>query len=332
MRQSVKLNNLNKRMEIGTITAQSIFDNNASSIKLTWLCAHDGANRSFLPEVISKATSGADLVGHVNLIHPNRIQVFGQEELDYYARFNEAKRRLHFGELIALNSPFLVVADDGLVLDDLLLYCTCSSTPLFSTPLSAAAVIDHLRLYLSRILAPRTTMHGVFLDILGIGVMLVGASGIGKSELGLELISRGHGLVADDSVELYKFSSDHVEGRCPSLLQNLLEVRGLGLLDIKAIFGETAVRRKMNLNLVIELIRRNEDEYPRLPFESQFFHILGLPIDKVTLQVAAGRNLAVLVEAAVRNTILRFRGIDTLKDFMVKQYQAMQEPSTESSS
>lgn len=311
-------------MEISAITAQSIFDDNAASIKLTWLCGHEGADRGFLPEVISKATSGADLVGHVNLIHPNRIQVLGQEELDYYSRFSEDKRRFHLGELITLDSPFLVVADDGLVFDDLLLYCTRSSTPLFTTPLSSAAVIDRLRLYLSRILAPRTTMHGVFLDILGIGVMLVGASGIGKSELGLELISRGHGLVADDSVELYKFSSDYVEGRCPTLLQNLLEVRGLGLLDIKAIFGETAVRRQMNLNLVVELIRRTEEECSRLPFESQFFHILGLPIDKVTLQVAAGRNLAVLVEAAVRNTILRFRGIDTLKDFMIRQYQAME--------
>jgi HPr kinase/phosphorylase len=157
------------------------------------------------------------------------------------------------------------------------------------------------------------------------GVLISGESGLGKSELALELISRGHGLVADDVVEFTRIAADRIEGRCPPLLSNLLEVRGLGLLDIKAIFGETAVRRKMNLKLIVHLVRRStmEQQYERLPLESQTQDVLDLAIRKVVIPVAAGRNLAVLLEAAVRNTVLQLRGIDTMKEFMERQQRAM---------
>jgi hypothetical protein len=156
------------------------------------------------------------------------------------------------------------------------------------------------------------------MDILGLGVLLTGESGLGKSELGLELISRGHGLVADDAVDLYRISQTSLEGRCPELLQNLLEVRGIGLLDIKAIFGETAVRRKMRLKLIVHLVRKEtmEREFERLPYEPLYEDMLGLPVRKVVIAVDAGRNLAVLVEAAVRNTVLQLRGIDTYQEFI----------------
>jgi len=255
--------------------------------------------------------------------------VLGEAEIDYYQRQTDEDRSRHMAELIALEPPFLVVAGGAAAPPELVLRCTRSSTPLFTTPMSAAAVIDSLRLYMSRILAPRATLHGVFLDILGMGVLLTGDSGLGKSELGLELISRGHGLVADDAVDFVRLGPDFVEGRCPPLLQNLLEVRGLGLLDIKTIFGETAVRRKMKLKLIVQLVRRPDGEFQRLPLESQTVDVLGLPISKVTIQVAAGRNLAVLVEAAVRNTILQLRGIDTLRDFMDRQRLAMQDPESQ---
>ena len=191
--------------------------------------------------------------------------------------------------------------------------------------LPAAQVIDFLRVYLSKKLAQRIIMHGVFMDVLGVGVLITGDSGLGKSELGLELISRSHGLVADDAVEFSRIAPNMIEGRCPPLLQNLLEVRGLGLLDIKAIFGETAVRRKMRLKLIVHLVRRSalEEEVERLPFLFPTEDVLGLPVRKVVIPVAAGRNIAVLLEAAVRNTILQLRGIDTLQEFMERQRQAM---------
>ena len=198
-----------------------------------------------------------------------------------------------------------------------------------STSLSAAQVIDLLRIYLGKKLAPITTVHGVFMDVLGLGVLITGESGLGKSELALELISRGHGLVADDAVELSRTAPNVVEGHCPHLLQNLLEVRGLGLLDIRTIFGETSVRRKMRLKLIVHLVRATaQDKFERLPLQDLTQDMLGLPIRKVMLQVAAGRNLAVLVEAAVRNTILKLRGIDTLGEFMERQASAILQNST----
>ena len=151
-------------------------------------------------------------------------------------------------------------------------------------------------------------------------------SGLGKSELGLELISRGNGLVADDAVDLHRINQTTIEGRCPDLLQNLLEVRGIGLLDIRAIFGETAVRRKMRLKLVVHLVRREtlEREYERIPYEPLTQDVLGVPVRKVVIQVVAGRNIAVLVEAAVRNTILQLRGIDTYQEFVERHHRAME--------
>lgn len=314
-------------MDISSINAQSIFDDNAASLKLSWLAGYEGADQGFWAETVENATASADLIGHLNLIHPNRIQVLGEAEIRYYQRQSEQERQRQMAELIALDPPFLVVADGVDAPADLVLLCTHSSTPLFTSPISAATVIDNLRLYISRLLAPRVTMHGVFLDILGMGVLLTGASGLGKSELGLELVSRGHGLVADDTVDFFRFGPDFIEGQCPNLLQNLLEVRGLGVLDIKTIFGETAVRRKKKLKLIVQLVRRSDGEFQRLPLDNQTVEVLGLPISEVTLQVAAGRNLAVLVEAAVRNNILRLRGVDTLTDFMNRQRLAMEDPN-----
>ena len=181
---------------------------------------------------------------------------------------------------------------------------------------------------LAQLFADRITRHGVFMDILGLGVLLTGESGLGKSELGLELISRGNGLVADDAVDLFRINQTTIEGKCPELLQNLLEVRGIGLLDIKAIFGETAVRRKMRLKLIVHLVRKEtmEREFERLPYEPLYEDILGIGIRKVVITVDAGRNLAVLVEAAVRNTILQLRGIDTYQEFIERHQRAMQQP------
>jgi HPr kinase/phosphorylase len=196
--------------------------------------------------------------------------------------------------------------------------------PLLSTSIHAAELIDLLRIYLSRRLAPTTTVHGVFMDVLGLGVLITGESGLGKSELALELISRGHGLVADDAVELSRTAPHAIEGHCPELLRNMLEVRGLGLLNIRTIFGETSVRRKMKLKLIVHLVRATaQDKFERLPLQDMTQDMLGCPIRKVMLQVAAGRNLAVLVEAAVRNTILKLRGIDTLAEFMARQAAAI---------
>jgi HPr kinase/phosphorylase len=227
--------------------------------------------------------------------------------------------------IVALEPPVLIVADEQQPPERLAAICDRAEIPLFVTRESAGHVIDVVRAYLAQLFAERTTRHGVFMDILGLGVLLTGESGLGKSELGLELISRGHGLVADDAVDLYRISQTSLEGRCPELLQNLLEVRGIGLLDIKAIFGETAVRRKMRLKLIVHLVRKEtmERDFERLPYEPLYEDVLGLPVRKVVIAVDAGRNLAVLVEAAVRNTVLQLRGIDTYQEFIERHQRAM---------
>ena len=303
------------------LTIQRLYDDNRERLDLGWFAGFAGAERL----ISGDAASAADQVGHLNLIHPGRIQVFGHQETDYYQRLSQVSRRFQTDELVNGEPPAFIIAQGLTTPPELLTKCDDRNIPLFSTPLPAAQVIDYLRVYLSKKLAQRTTMHGVFMDVLGVGVLITGESGLGKSELGLELVSRSHGLVADDAVEFARIAPNMIEGRCPSLLQNLLEVRGLGLLDIKTIFGETAVRRKMRLKLIVHLVRRStlEENYERLPINDHTEEVLGLPIRKVVIPVEAGRNLAVLLEAAVRNTILQLRGIDTLKEFMERQQRAM---------
>ncbi|MFZ1180696.1 MAG: HPr(Ser) kinase/phosphatase [Herbaspirillum sp.] len=303
------------------LSIQQLYEENRESLQLGWFAGFPGGERL----ISGDAVSAADQVGHLNLIHPGRIQVFGHQETEYYQRLSNTSRAYQIVELVAGEPPAFIIAQGLATPPDILTICDEKHIPLFSTPLPAAQVIDYLRIYLSKKLAQQTTMHGVFMDVLGVGVLITGESGLGKSELGLELISRSHGLVADDAVEFARIAPNMIEGRCPPLLQNLLEVRGLGLLDIKAIFGETAVRRKIRLKLIVHLVRRStlEENYARLPLDAQFEEILGLPIRKVVIPVAAGRNIAVLLEAAVRNTILQLRGIDTLKEFIDRQRKSM---------
>lgn len=302
------------------LTVQDLVDDNTEDIDFTWIAGQSAADR-LIPD---NGMAAADLIGHLNLIHPSRIQVFGREEMDYYTRFDVRRRVHHVDELLAGGVPAMLIADGLQATDDLIEHCELNHVPLLATTIPTAKLIDLLRIYLSRRLAPTTTVHGVFMDVLGLGVLITGESGLGKSELALELISRGHGLVADDAVDLARTSPNVIDGHCPALLQNMLEVRGLGLLNIRTIFGETSVRRKMKLKLIVHLVRATaQDKFERLPLQDMTQEILGCPIRKVMLQVAAGRNLAVLVEAAVRNTILKLRGIDTLSEFMEKQAQAI---------
>ncbi len=309
------------------ISADAIFEDFRGSLRWEWLAGLGASERQFAPDVISRAQSAADLVGYLNYIHPYRAQILGTREVTYLTKGSAEDCERRIGRIVRLEPPMLVLADGQTAPNQLLSICERAQLPLFATRESSAFVIDLLRAYLSKHFAERTSMHGVFMDILGLGVIITGESGLGKSELGLELISRGNGLVADDAVDLYRISQTTIEGRCPELLQNLLEVRGIGLLDIRAIFGETAVRRKMRLKLIVHLVRCEnfERDYERMPSEPLTQDVLGIPIRRVVIQVVAGRNIAVLVEAAVRNTILQLRGIDTYAEFVARHHKAMED-------
>ncbi|MEW6705758.1 MAG: HPr(Ser) kinase/phosphatase [Pseudomonadota bacterium] len=318
-------------MKPTSISAEALFEAHRPALRWEWIAGHAHPERRFDEAAVRDARSAADLVGYLNYIHPYRVQIVGHREVAYLSRDSRDDQERRIARIVGLEPPVIIVADGQTPPDRLVAICDRADIPLFVTAQTAGHVIDVVRDYLSLLFADRTTRHGVFMDILGLGVLLTGESGLGKSELGLELISRGHGLVADDAVDLYRISQTALEGRCPELLMNLLEVRGIGLLDIKAIFGETAVRRKMRLKLIVHLVRKEtmEREFERLPYEPLYEDILGVPVRKVVIAVDAGRNLAVLVEAAVRNTILQLRGIDTYNEFIQRHQRAMERGSTE---
>jgi HPr kinase/phosphorylase len=312
-----------------SISAETLFEAYRQTLRWQWVAGHAHPERQFAEAAVREARSAADLVGYLNYIHPYRVQIVGQREVAYLNASSAEDLERRISRIVTLEPPFLIVADDQAPPERLVAMCDRAEIPLFVTRESAGQVIDVMRAYLGQRFAERTTRHGVFMDILGLGVLLTGESGLGKSELGLELVSRGHGLVADDAVDFFRTSQTAIEGRCPELLMNLLEVRGIGLLDIKAIFGETAVRRKMRLKLIVHLVRKEtmERDFERLPHEPLYEDVLGVPVRKVVIAVDAGRNLAVLVEAAVRNTILQLRGIDTYQEFIDRHQRALERPS-----
>jgi HPr kinase/phosphorylase len=312
-------------MKPTSISAEALFEEHRTALRWEWVAGHAHPERRFDEAAVRDARSAADLIGYLNYIHPYRVQIVGRREVAYLSEIGDDVIERRVARIVTLEPPMIIVADGQSPPNRLVAMCDRADIPLFVTAESAGHVIDVVRAYLGQLFAERTTRHGVFMDILGLGVLLTGESGLGKSELGLELISRGHGLVADDAVDLYRISQTALEGRCPELLLNLLEVRGIGLLDIKAIFGETAVRRKMRLKLLVHLVRKEtmEREFERLPYEPLFEDILEVPVRKAVIAVDAGRNLAVLVEAAVRNTVLQLRGIDTYAEFVRRHQQAM---------
>lgn len=313
-------------MKPTSMSAEALFEQHRSALRWEWVAGHAQPDRRFDEAAVREAHSAADLVGYLNYIHPYRVQIVGEREVAYLHASSPEDQERRISRIVTLDPPVIIVADGEVPPDRLVAICDRAEIPLFVTAESAGHVIDVVRGYLAQLFADRTTRHGVFMDILGLGVLLTGESGLGKSELGLELISRGHGLVADDAVDIFRISQVALEGRCPELLLNLLEVRGIGLLDIKAIFGETAVRRKMRLKLIVHLVRKEtmEREFERMPYEPLYEEILGIPVRKVVIAVDAGRNLAVLVEAAVRNTVLQLRGIDTYQEFVARHQRAME--------
>jgi HPr kinase/phosphorylase len=297
------------------VNVARLHDDNREALSLTWVAGRDGGTA-----VRREAATAAALIGHLNLTHPNSVQVIGAYEAGIVAGFIERLFESH---------PAAIIIADGVQPPAALVEAAMRAhTPLFSSPLPAPRVIEKLTRYLAKALAETEERHGVFMDVLGLGVLITGDSGVGKSELGIELISRGHGLVADDVVDLSRIGDGGIEGRCPPMLKDFIEVRGLGLLNIRTIFGETAVRRKMKLRLITHLAKPlpgGKDPAERLPLTELSEEILGVTVRKVIIPVAAGRNLAVLVEAAVRNEILKLRGIDSTQEFLSRQQQQMQQ-------
>jgi HPr kinase/phosphorylase len=307
------------------LSVQRLFDERRERLGLEWAAGMDGGARELTGEMVHKP--GVGLIGHLNLIHPLLAQVMGPREVEYLARLDPAVRTQTAAHIVGGDTVLVLIGDALKAPIELLEAAGRAGTPVLTSTEPSQHVINVLRPYMQQELGEITTLHGVFLDVLEIGVLITGDSSIGKSELALELISRGHGLVADDVVELQQIGPETIQGRCPPLLRDFLEVRGLGVLNIRSIFGETAVRPRKVLRLMVHLDMPVGGLEPkdRLASRSGTQDILGVEIPTVTLAVAPGRNLAVLVEAAVRNHILITRGIDSTREFIARQEAALRD-------
>lgn len=306
------------------ISVRQMFEETGERLALKWVAGSEGGTRQLTSDTVQKPTLA--LIGHLNFVHPNRVQVLGCAEMDYLRSLDEAGLNQAIGNLFSTELAAVIVANGEEVPAILLDTANRTEVPLFASTLPSPFLMNILNHYLTQVLADSTSVHGVFLEVQGMGVLIAGDSAIGKSELALELVTRGHRLVADDIVEFFLVSPDTLEGRCPALLQDFLEVRGLGILNIRQLFGETAVKLKKNLRLIVRLEKLaniHTAGQDRLQLQEFSEEILGVTIPMVRIPVAAGRNIAVLVEVAVRNHILRLRGINSTLEFMARHEKLM---------
>ncbi len=312
---------------LSTVTIGQLYQDNAEHLTLHWQTGHESESRALTSEALHKSTQAP--IGHLNLVHPNRIQVLGSPEMDYLRKLSADALQEAMVHLFSDDLAAVVLADGESPPDTLLEAAIKTHTPLLTSAHSSPDLVAHLGHYLTQQLAETTLVHGVFLEVTGVGVLLQGQSAVGKSELALELVTRGHRLVADDAVELRRVAPETLEGTCPPLLRDFLEVRGLGILNIRSLFGETAVKLKKNLKLIVELFNPgNQGEaINRLEMDASRTRILDVEIPVVRIPVAAGRNLAVLLEVAVRNHILKSRGINPTAELMARQSYYMERES-----
>ena len=293
-------------------------------IDLSWIAGRDGAARRLGRP--ATAAGHQNLVGPLNFIHPNRVQLIGLAELGYLDGLGQRARHESINRIFK-HVPVAIVLTEGVEAPaDLVQAADEHATPLLATAAPDHKALENLQYYLSLFLAERTTLHGVLMEVLGMGVLLTGDPAVGKSELALELLTRGHRLVADDAPEFARIAPDIVNGSCPPMLRDFLEVRGLGLLNVRAMFGESAIKHDKYLRLIIHLEHLSDADLvglDRLAGSYSAQQVLGLNIPMVTIPVAPGRNMAILIETAVRTHMLRLKGYDAAEDFIERQRSAI---------
>ena len=323
------------------ISVEELFDIHSEKLGLDWVAGNQGKNRVIVPEEIPEDTGTKNLdettenkslkkvqpgrkslVGYLNLIHPHQIQVLGEIELNYIEGLRDISRQDAVRQLFAHQPACIVVSDGSPVPVFLKRKCNENSTPLFRSPLSSNKLTDALHYHLANLFADAVTMHGVFMEVNAIGVHITGPSGIGKSELALELITRGHRLVADDAPLFSRIAPDIINGTCPGALQDFLEVRGLGVINVRELFGDSAIKSNKYLRLIVRLERMETDKLlsiDRLVGSYRNRKVLELEVPEITVPVAPGRNLAVLLECAASIHMLRISGYNAAEEFSERQ-------------
>jgi HPr kinase/phosphorylase len=309
------------------LSAESIIVNLASKIELIWVAGSEDPKRP-LHEV--DVNEHATLIGHLNLIHSNIIQVIGKTECEYLNSLEDNFRNSTLKQLFTNKTVAFILSDDLPVPDLLCEFANKYKVPVLSCKADSNEVVDTARYYLHNLYSNKEILHGVFMEVLGTGVLITGESSVGKSELALELISRGHRLVADDAPEFARTGPDVLDGRSPSILQGFMEVRGLGVLNIREMYGDNAIKINKYLRLIIHLEKmdqNNHGDFNRLKGHNKVQKILNVEIPVTVIPVAPGRNLAVIVEAAVRNHILRHNGYDASQQLIDMQQKAIEKDS-----
>jgi len=311
------------------ITARELFDRQQERLDLRWVAGLSGGERVL--EAVDTVARRPSLAGYLNIIYPNKVQILGTEELTWLDGLDSRARWDVIAKIMGARPLALVISKGQRIPEDLRIAAEETDTPLWISSRRGHELLNHLLYMLARELAPRVTMHGVFMEIYSIGVLITGEAGSGKSELALELITRGHRLVADDAPEFTQIAPDVLDGTCPELLQDLLEVRGLGVLNIRQMFGDTAVKKNKYLRLIVHLTKPHLEPQPggmeRITGDLSVRRVLDLDVPQITLPVMPGRNLAVLAEAATRVHILRAKGVDPAAAFMARHSHFLERSS-----
>jgi HPr kinase/phosphorylase len=301
-----------------TLKIKTLFSDLQDKLELSWISGKQHRQR----QIHSSKDESADLslVGQMNLINPHRIQVLGSKELKYLEKLKKNSRKDAVAQLFSGSSRLIIIASQQGIPPDLVEASGAARIPLLGSTHTSQEIIQQIQYYLTSFFARRITLHGVFMEVMGTGVLITGDSSIGKSELALELLTRGHRLIADDATEFSRVAPDTLNGACPEMLQDFLEVRGLGILNVRAMFGASAIKQNRNLRLIIRLQDMGDaSRMDRLHGSRQIRKIQDVEIQEITLPVGPGRNLAVLLEAAVRNYILYSKGYDASQAFIERQ-------------
>lgn len=310
---------------IRKINARELFDQLSERLKLRWIAGARGESRMIEPgEDLQRRPS---LVGYLNIIYPNKVQLIGIDELKYLDALDSRQRWDTIAKIIGYRPTAIVISRDQAIPADLREAAEESSTPIWVSAKPGHELLTYIQYHLSRALARNTSLHGVFMEVYSVGVLITGEAGAGKSELALELVTRGHRLIADDAPELTLIAPDVIDGTCPEMLQDLLEVRGLGILNVRNMFGDTSIKSNKYLRLIVHLGRLEDihanDGMARLQGVTSTRTVLDVEVPQITIPVGPGRNLAVLVEAATRTFILRGKGIDPAQTFIDRQAHQM---------
>ena len=262
---------------------------------------------------------GLAFAGYYAYVKPGRVQIVGESETEYLKTLEPEERQERFEGITSLPVPVFVITKGIAPLPGFLLACQRRELPVLSSSELSSTVIKRISYFLEDHLVPSTTQHGVLLEIYGLGVLLIGESGVGKSESALDLISRGHSLVADDRVTVKRYPNGELVGYCEGPLRHHMELRGIGIINLQDLFGLAAVREQTAIDLVIELEHWESGQaYDRLGLDETLFDILDTPVPYIRMPVALGRNVSILVEIAARNHVLKLQGHHSAREFAKK--------------